>query len=73
MKLEISQQSFSIVKYLLSNTYLELIHQRDREKSLPFKNKQISDTAEIIRCALKEIGITVSPTRTELDKEGNFK
>lgn len=73
MKLEISQQSFNIVKYLLSNTYLELMHQRDKEAELPFKKRFVSDTAELVREALKEIGVKVSPTRIDLDKEGNFK
>lgn len=73
MKIEISQQSFDVVKSLLSNAYLELMHQRDKELELPFKKRFVSDTAELVREALKEIGIKVSPTRAELDKEGNFK
>lgn len=73
MKLDISEKSFDIVKHLLSNTYVELAYQRDREDNSPVINKKISDTAELIRVALKEMGILVNPAKAELDKEGNFK
>ncbi len=73
MKLEVSQKSFDIVKCLLSNAYIELLSQRKKEANMQSVNKKISDTAELIRSALKEIGVFVSPTHAELDKEGNFK
>lgn len=73
MKLEISQESFNIVKLLLTQTYVELNNQIGKREGLPFHNRLTSDTANRIKTALKEIGIEVMPTKIELDKEGNFK
>jgi hypothetical protein len=71
MRLEVSQKSFDIMKSILSGMYLELIYQRDHIKELSYKRKDLSDTAELVRDALKEIGVIVSPTKN--DVEGKAK
>lgn len=73
MEINISEKSFGITKHVLSCMYSELLYQRDWMEESSDKRTQLSDTAELIRAALKEIGVTVSPTNNELDKKGNKK
>lgn len=73
MRLDVSEKSFNIIKHLLSCTYVELNYRKEKHKNLPWENRSITDTAEVVKTALSEIGVKVTPTKIELDKEGNFK
>ena len=67
MRVELSQESFNIVKLLLTQTYIELNHQIGKREGVPFHNRLTSDTASLIKTALKEIGIEAMPTKIEVD------
>jgi len=73
MRVELSEQSFNLVKSILSYTYVELNIQKERDELLPLRKRHVCDTAELVKTALNEIGVKVLPTKIDLDKEGNLK